>query len=209
MASLAEDLGYPERSIHNLGLVVCSGVWISRPLDGFECRSTPAKSPREVALSGVRKREAKLGLVYYLRSPTRSGDALFENGSYHGLVLHTLAPDSCDSSRVVDFLGADDKPSVFELVLETDSKFYSHKLLPTGCEERDSTRQKKAGPRNFAFAPVRLKGARQLVRDGKFIASEVVPLHKSEKVAASVNQARPIPIIPTLWSLFSGDSNAR
>src|SRR4030095_7536677 len=94
------------------------------------------------------------GLAYYLRSPTRSGDALFQNGSYHGLVLLTLSPDSCDSSRVVDYLGADDKPNVFELVLETDSKFYSHCLLPP--VRRDSTLRRKAGLRNFAFAAVLL-----------------------------------------------------
>ena len=91
------------------------------------------------------------GLVYDLRSPTRSGDALFQNRSYHWLVLRTLAPDSCDSSRVVDFLGADDKPSVFELVLETDSKFYSHSPFHQRAK-RDSTRQRKAGLRNFLSA---------------------------------------------------------
>ena len=91
--------------------------------------------PREVALE-LESWRPNFGLVYYLRSSTRSGDALFQDGSYHGLFLRTLAPDSCDSPRVVDFLGTDDKPSVFELVLETDSKFYRHNSLPPGCEER-------------------------------------------------------------------------
>jgi hypothetical protein len=80
----------------------------------------------------------------------RSGDALFQNGSYHRLVLRTLAPDSCDSFRVVDFLGADDKPSVFELVLETDSKFYSHSPLPPACEERLG-RQRKSRTKELRF----------------------------------------------------------
>jgi hypothetical protein len=79
----------------------------------------------------------------------RSGDALFQNGSYHGLVLRTLAPDSCDSFRVVDFLGADDKPSVFELVLETDSKFYSHSPLPPACEETLATEKSRTKELRF------------------------------------------------------------